>query len=138
MKNKDRIKKNRRYERISKYYDTNTMQGMYSVIMVDLIMVILPVLGIVYAINSDTIQYVLFAVCIATILLNFVAHCVSIKAHHVQVSWSEEAMGNLNGAGKENKHEDAGIWDKLLTLFNYLSYIFFIGSLIAFTMTVIT
>lgn len=141
MENQEAYQKSRQYKRIESYYNVTSRNNIYSVIMVDIIMVVLPLLAIIYLLdlckinrgNTDSIYYIygVMSLFFSTILVNFLSHCVSIKAHRLEISWAEDEMGELNGI-EENKNEHSDFWSRSISVLNYISYAIFLISIIAF------
>lgn len=138
MEKEKPIQIGRRYKRIEQYYTICSRNSLYSTIMMDLIMVVLPLLGIMYLIdllksNPGNI-YISFVIVLSvmTILVNFVAHCFSIYVHRKEISWAENEMEKLNGVIKENECEHAREFVGLIEVLIYVSYGLFILSFLSF------
>ena len=124
MKNEKRY-----YQRVEKYYNTASRNNFYSETMKDIMLILLPVLGIVYAADltnshfDDLILiYVSILMFMSTIGFNFVAHYCSAKCNHEESDWAEAEMTRLNDEQDEKASEPSEAWQSAITIFNYASY----------------
>lgn len=138
MKNEERY-----YKRVESYYNTARTNCLYSVKMIDLIIVILPVLGIMYAVDlchlhpdSLVLIYVSILMFMSTIGCNFIAHCCSVKCHHGEGDWAETKISKLNGDDEKDEVKSTEGWNTCISVFNYISFGFFAVSFVLFFMLV--
>ena len=138
MKNEKRY-----YKRVESYYNVTSRNTFYSEIMKDLMLIILPVLGIAYAVSlrephpDDLVLiYLSILMCMSTIGLNFLAQCCSAKCNSDESGWAEEEMTRLNDEKEEKSEESKEGWGIAVRVFNYMSYAFLAVSFVLFYMLV--
>ena len=134
------MNKERRYKRLENFYDVSRVNEVYSVIMVDIILVVLPVLAIVHSMGllgseNDRGAYVSVLLAMFTIGCNFVAHLLASESGSIDSRWAEREMGVLNDTEKTNDAKESTTIDTACLVFKGMSYILFLASSIAFYMT---
>ena len=134
------MKAKRKYKRLESFYNVSRMNGVYSVTMIDIVLVALPVLVIIHDVGTlgsynDRMTYISILLSMFTIGFNFISHLFAIISHNIDNAWAEEEMNVLNGTVKVNSIGDSDTYNRIGLGFSCLSYIFLCGVAVSFYMT---
>ena len=134
------MKKERRYQRLESFYNVSRINEVYSVIMIDIVLVVLPVLSIIHSIGFlgsgiDKVVYISILLAMFTIGCNFVAHLLAIEASSTDSRWAEKEMGVMNDTEKTNDSRESTTINKIGLIFKNASYILLLASSVLFFMT---